>query len=789
MKFSEQWLREFVSPPGDTAALVHQLTMQGLEVEGTEPAGPLLDKVVVARVLGVTPHPGADRLRVCRVDVGGAEAQIVCGAPNVRTGGVYAVALPGARLPGDLDIRPTRLRGVESAGMLCSGAELGMADRSDGLLELEEGIAPGTPVSSALDLADQVIDVKVTANRADCFSVTGIARDLAAALDLPFLEPQVVAVPPASQSVVPVLIENPVDCPRFGLRVIRDVDPAAVSPFWLRERLRRSGIRAIHPVVDVTNYVMLELGQPMHAYDLDRVADGLVVRRARPGEQLELLTGDCLTLDDGALVIAGPGAAVGLAGIMGGAGTGVTASTRHILLEAAFFTPGVIAGRARRFGLQTDAATRFERGVDPGGQERALERATALLLGIAGGKPGPCQVSGRPAVGPPPLILRRARLSRVLGQTVADAEVEAILRRLGMEVTAERDGWRVSPPSFRFDIGAEIDLVEEVARIYGYERIASTPGLHATRLGHVPASRIPVDRARTMLVDRGYQEAITYSFIDGDLDRQFAGGRAGVALLNPLSAELGVMRQTLWAGLLQSVRHNLARQQRRVRLFEYGVRFLPAAGGLTEESLLAGVAQGSTLPEQWDGNGAPADFFDVKSDVEAVLALVAPTQEWQFVAGEHPALQPGRTARILRGGNAVGWIGVLHPRLVAVFDLPGPPVLFELAGQVLQGARQPVYEGMSRFPVVRRDIAVLVSRETPVAALQAAIAEAAGTVLREVVVFDIFAGERIDPGQKSVALGLILQETSRTLTDADADRIIGCVVQRLALDFGAKIRE
>ena len=668
MKFSEQWLREFANPAGDTAALVHQLTMQGLEVEGTEAAGPVLDHVVAGRVIAVVPHPDADRLRLCRVDVGGSEVQIVCGAPNVREGGVYPAALPGALLPGGLAIKATRLRGLESAGMLCSATELGLTERAEGLLELDRNLPPGTPVGAALRLDDQILDLKVTPNRADCFSVAGIARDLAAALSLPFEAPEREPIAPTIPSMVPARIADAVACPRFGLRVIRDLDPAAASPLWLRERLRRSGVRAINPVVDVTNYVMLEMGQPMHAYDLEKISEGLVVRRALPDEELQLLSGEWVTLDPDVLVIADATAAVGLAGIMGGNRTGVTANTRHVLLEAAFFAPAAIAGRARRFGLQTDAATRFERGVDPTVQEWGLERATALLLASAGGQPGPCIVTGE-AVAPAAVVeLRRSRLDRVLGQAIPDADVESILVRLGMEVTSTGSGWRVRPPACRFDVHTEIDLVEEVARIFGYDRIQARPGLQVMRLGDVPARCVPVDRVRTTLVERGYQEAITYSFIEATLDRHLAGGSAGVGLLNPLSADLAVMRQTLWAGLLQAARHNLARQQRRVRLFEYGVRFLPGPEEVTEEAVLAGVAHGTTVPEQWGTPGTPADFFDVKADVEAVLSLVAHPGAWSFLPAEHLALQPGRTARILRGNQAVGWIGVLHPQLVTALD-------------------------------------------------------------------------------------------------------------------------
>ena len=794
MKVSEHWLREMASPPGDTAALIQQLTMQGLEVESVEAAAIVSAHVVVARVLEVVPHPNADRLRVCQVDVGENVTQIVCGAPNVRAGGLYPAALPGATLPGGLTIGSATLRGVQSEGMLCSAVELGLARpdsdaRGEGLLELDAGLSPGTSIAAALHLDDQILDLKITPNRADCFSVVGVARDLAATTGVPFRAPVTHRIPAQDETLVPVSIEDPAASPVFAMRTVRHLQPDVASPFWLRERLRRSGHRSIHPVVDVTNLVMLELGQPLHAYDLDKLRGGLVVRRARPGERLELLTGAEVQLDDGVLVIADDRGAIGMAGIMGGSSTAVSASTVNVLFEAAFFHPSVIAGRARRFSLQTDAATRFERGVDPTEQQRAIERATGLLMAISGGVPGPCQTAGTGAERRASVTLRRARLTQLLGHVVADAEVTEILQRLGMAVTLAADGWRVVPPAFRFDLAIEVDLIEEIARVHGYDRIPAVAGRQSTHLAESPAGVATPEQIRAVLVQRGYQEAVTYSFVDGDLDRQFAGGGLGVALVNPLSSELGTMRQSLWPGLIQAVRHNLDRQHQRVRLFELGVRFLPEQNGLREESMIAAVAVGKVLPEQWGASSSAGDFFDVKSDVEALLATVGVLHDFNLVPDEHPALQPGQSARIVRAGEHLGWLGALHPRLVALFDLGEAPVLFEVAAESVVRGRRASYQGLSRFPTVRRDIAVVVSQETPVSFLLAAAKEAAGPALREVIVFDIFAGGSIETGQKSVALGLILQETSRTLTDADADQIVGNVVRRLAAGFGARIRQ
>ncbi len=794
MKISESWLREFASPPGDTAVLVHQLTMQGLEVESVEAAGPPLDGVVVGRVLDVAPHPNADRLRVCQVDVGTQTVQIVCGAANVRPGGLYPVALPGAILPTGMEIGRAALRGVESGGMLCSAAELGLGEpgaaaRAEGLLELDPAGRPGSPVAAALSLPDHILELKITPNRADCFSVVGVARDLAATTGLAFAEPAVPSVPDQTGSGFPVRVEDPAGSPTFLVRAVRGIHPDAKSPFWLRERLRRSGIRSIHPVVDITNLVMLELGQPLHAYDLDKLDGGIVVRRAHSGEPLQLLTGDDVRLDDECLVIAHNSGAIGLAGIMGGSGTAVSASTTNVLLESAYFAPSAIVGRARRLGLQTDASTRFERGVDPTGQRRALERATGLLLAIVGGEPGPCQIEGSGATSSRQVALRRERLARVLGEAVPDRDVETILARLGMRVMPDEDGWQVQPPAFRFDIAVEVDLIEEIARVHGYDRMTPRQGTQTTTLGNAQSTRVRSDGLRAVLVQRGYQEAMTYSFVDREQDRLLAGGQEGVPLVNPLSAELAVMRQSLWPGLVQAVRHNLARQQRRVRLFETGVRFIPGTASTTEQTVLAGIVMGTAVPEQWGEPARATDFHDVKSDLEALLTIVGAESEFDWVADVHPALQPGRAARLRRRGQPVGWLGSLHPSLIRPCGLEEAPLLFELDLGSLTATTVTAYQELSRFPAVRRDIAILVKRDTPVGRLVGAVTDAAGPALREVVVFDIFVGEHIEAGEKSVALGLILQETSRTLTDAEADKIISGVVQRLARDFSAKMRE
>ncbi|MFQ5635427.1 MAG: phenylalanine--tRNA ligase subunit beta [Gammaproteobacteria bacterium] len=792
MKISESWLREWVDPDVDSSGLAHRLTMLGLEVDEVEQVAPPLEKVVVGEVEHVAQHPNADRLRVCRVGVGSAESlSIVCGAPNVRAGGWYPVALVGAVLPGGLKIRKSKLRGEVSAGMLCSGVELGISEDADGILELDGPLVAGTPVTQALDLDDCIIDLDLTPNRADCFSVLGVARDLAAGEGLAFSEPGTGSAAATSRSTLPVKLTAGAGCGRFVGRVIENFDQHAATPLWLRERLRRSGIRPVSPVVDVTNFVMLELGQPLHAYDLDELAGGIVVRRATDGEGLVLLDGREVTLDAETLVIADDRGAIGMAGIMGGASTAVADTTTNVFLEAAFFEPDVIAGRARRFGMHTDASVRFERGVDPEHQARAIERATQILLDFAGGEAGPLTEQRLDAHLPRtvPVRLRYSRLTAVLGHQIAAAEVETLLAGLSMTVVADGNEWLVTPPPARFDIHLEEDLIEEVVRLYGYDRIPKNPGGLRTTLGRHSERQVPVERVRTTLVARGYQEAMTYSFVKDGQGQLFGAERSGPRLANPISAELAVMRQSLWPGLVQALRHNLNRQQARVRLFEIGTRFLQQDTDIIEENMISGLIAGGAYPEHWDTAARPADFFDLKADLEALFALSGSGASFDFVAATHPVLRPGRSARVVRAGETVGWCGELHPSLTRKQQLNETPILFEFSFEPVFAARVTEYSGISKFPAVRRDIAVVVDQDVPVARLEESIRAAAGESLREVVVFDIFVGKNIETGSKSVALGLILKETSSTLKDADVEAIVQSVKRRLARDFNATIRE
>ncbi|ROR32562.1 phenylalanine--tRNA ligase subunit beta [Inmirania thermothiophila] len=792
MRFSERWLREWVDPDLDTAALAERLTMAGLEVGAVEPAAPPFEGVVVGRVRRVAPHPDAERLRVCEVDDGGPEPrQVVCGAPNVREGLHAPFARVGARLPEGVRIRRAKLRGVASEGMLCSARELGLAEQSDGLMELPADLAPGTDLREALALDDRCLEIELTPNRGDCLGIAGIAQEVAALTGAPLRAPAIEPVPAAIEDALPVELLDAEGCPRYVGRIVRGVDPAAETPLWMRERLRRSGIRSLGPLVDVTNYVLLELGQPMHAFDLARLRGGIRVRRAEAGERLRLLDGREVALDPEVLVIADHTGPVALAGIMGGEASGVGPETRDVLLESAFFAPRAILGRARRYGLQTDAGYRFERGVDPELQRTAMERATALLLEICGGRAGPVIEAVAPEHLParPRVRLRHRRLERVLGAAVPAGEVEAILERLGMEVTPTGEGWEVVPPSRRFDIAIEEDLVEEVARVRGYDRVPEAlPAMPAAMLP-CPEGRVALARVRAALVDRGYQEAITFSFVDPAVQAVLDPGRAPLRLANPISSEMAVMRTTLWAGLLGALRHNRNRQRERVRLFEVGLRFLPGEEGLVQEPMVAGVAAGDALPEQWGEPRRPVDFYDVKADVEALLSLTGWNQEVMFVPEHHPALHPGQSARIERAGRTVGWMGALHPAAERELDLKGGAILFELSLATLEETGIPRFRPISRHPAIRRDLAVVVDEATPAAAVAGVVREAAGELLVGLTVFDVYRGKGIEPTKKSLALGLTLQAQARTLKDEEVDAVMERVTRLLGERLGAALRD
>ncbi len=792
MKFSEQWLREWVNPDLDSEGLAEQLTMAGLEVDSIEPAAPAFQGVVVGEVLSVEPHPQADKLKLCQVDVGAEEPlAIVCGAANVKPGIKVPTAVLGAVLPGNFKIKKAKLRGVTSFGMLCAAQELGLAESSEGLLVLDDAAPVGEDLRRWLQLDDTIIEVDFTPNRGDCLSIAGLARELGALCQSDVHRPDIQPVESDVEDAFEVEIQAPEDCPRYLGRVIRGIDPQASTPLWMQERLRRSGLRSLGPLVDVTNYVLLELGQPMHAFDLDRLQGRVVVRRARNDERLRLLDGATIELDQELLVIADETAPQALAGIMGGADSAVSETTRDVFLECAFFAPDAIRGKGRRFGLQTDSSYRFERGVDFALQHRAMERATALILQIAGGQAGPviehCSQAHLPQRRP--VLLRRERLRQVLGIEVSDAQVEDALRRLGMALEEDPSGWRATPPSYRYDIAIEVDLIEEIGRIHGYDNIPlALPQGELRTLGR-PEARVTPAQIRRLLVDRGYQETINYSFVDPASQALLDPDTPPLALNNPISSEMSVMRTTLWASLLKVLAYNHARQQERIRLFEQGMRFLPADGDVEQQLMVAGAILGSALPKHWSNEGHRADFFDIKSDVEAILGLTRRSAEFIFERAAHPALHPGQCARIRRAGEAVGWLGALHPQVQQTLDLPAGVLVFELEYETLAQGKVPRFSPIAKFPSIRRDLALVVDDEMPAANLRKCLEESLAPVLKELEIFDVYRGKGVPEGKKSLAFALTLQDDEQTLTDDEVEALIQDTLATLKQTTGATLRE
>ncbi len=791
MKFSENWLREIVNPGVGRDELCRRLTMAGLEVENIEILGAGLEGVVVAEIVACEPHPNADKLRVCKVAIGkGEPVQIVCGAPNARVGLKAPLATIGAKLPNGIEIKKAALRGVESNGMLCSAKELNLEADASGLMELPDDAPVGRPLTEYLGLPDASIELKLTPNRPDCLGLRGLADDVAALFDAPVHEPASNPVAATSTAQREVRLEAGTDCPRYCGRVIEGIDATAKSPLWLASRLRRSGVRPISAIVDVTQYVMLELGQPMHAYDAGSLHGSIHVRRARADETLKLLDGNEAKLDAECLLITDDKAPLGLAGIMGGLDSRVTDATQNVFLEAAHFAPAAIMGRARKFGLHTDASHRFERGVDPELPRVAIERATALLIAIAGGKPGPVIEAVLPEHLPrcAAVRLRRNRLARVLGMSVADAEVERILRALGMRVDTVADGWLATPPSRRFDIAIEEDLIEEIARVHGYERVPTHAPSGELRLALRSEAQVAPVRVRAQLAARGYREAICYSFVARDLLRCWSMEEAAVALANPLSADLGVMRTSLLPGLIEALKRNLNRQQERVRLFETGLVFTQRASELKQVPRLAAVACGRAMPESWTGDKRQLDFYDLKADLDTTLALGGRRGQIEFLPAGEAWLHPGRSAEVRIDGVSAGVVGSLHPRLLKALDLDDDVLVFELDLARVYAGKLPQARGLSRFPSVRRDIAIVVPELAIYAHIESTVRAELGKSLSELLVFDQYCGPNLGLGVKSLAIGLILQDDSRTLTDEDADHCVARAVAALERECGARLR-
>ncbi|MCG8371612.1 MAG: phenylalanine--tRNA ligase subunit beta [Proteobacteria bacterium] len=792
MKIAESWLREWVNPDLTTEALGHRLTMLGLEVDGIEIEGEGIDEVIVAEVVECGRHPDADKLSVCRVSDGGDELiDVICGAPNVRIGLKTPLARPGVTLPNGLTLRKATIRGVESNGMLCSAVELGLGDESDGIMELPPAAEAGEALVRLLGLPDAIFDVDLTPNRGDCFSVLGIARDVAALTGAELKDSAVGSIDATIDDVYPVELVEPAGCPRFAGRLVKGIDAAATSPLWMIERLRRAGLRGISPVVDVTNYVMLELGQPLHAYDAALLQGPIRPRLAKTGEKLTLLDEKEIELDDDTLIVTDDSGPIGMAGIMGGLSTAVSDETTDVFFEAAFWPPDFMAGRARAYGMHTDASLRFERGVDPEGQGRAVARATELLVGIAGGHAGPLIVDSADAHIPrrEAIALRRDRIEQLLGLGIEDAEVVRILESLRMQIDETDSGWSVLAPSHRFDIRYEVDLIEEIARIRGYDSIPETTLSAESPLGTVTETRIEMERVGATLIARDYQEVVNYSFVDAGANARFTGTESELVLSNPISSELSVMRASLWPGLVATASANVARQQDRVRIFEVSRSYHGTLEAHFETVRIAGLASGPVAPEQWGFKSQDIDFFDVKADVEAILSLAAGKDELRFAAAGHPALQPGQAAEIYRGETPVGVVGKLHPRLAAEYDLKRAVYVFELDAEKAFAASAPTAAAVSRFPAIRRDIAVVVDDDVTADQLADAVASSAPELIRDVRIFDVYVGGTIEAGRKSVAIGLILQETSRTLTDDDADTAMAAAIAELKNKFAAELRD
>ncbi|VAW64117.1 Phenylalanyl-tRNA synthetase beta chain [hydrothermal vent metagenome] len=790
MKISQNWLHEWVNPQTDLDEFCATITMAGLEVDSIEPAAGEFTNIVVAKVTAVEKHPDADKLNVCKVNTGKEELQIVCGAANVREGLVVACATIGAVLPGNFKIKKSKLRGVESFGMLCSEKEMGLAEQADGLMELPEDAPIGTDIRDYLQLNDTIIEVDLTPNRADCLSVAGVAREVATLYSSEINAVEAGKVTVGIDDTFSVSVSATQACPRYTGRVIRNVNTQATTPLWMVEKLRRAGIRSLGPCVDVTNFVMIELGQPMHAFDLDVLNGGIQVRMANIGEKITLLDGKEVQATENTLIIADEKKALALAGIMGGENSGVSDSTQHLFLESAHFNPLAIAGKAREYGLHTDSSHRFERGVDPELPIIALERATQLLMDICGGQAGPVvdETSAANLPAREPIQLRLDRVNRMLGIEFDAAEVESILTKLGMTLSAQKGGWMVTAPSYRFDIAIEADLIEEIIRIHGYNNIPRKLPTYQPAMKRLVEAQIDLQRVKDVLVERGYFEAISYSFVDPKWQAAIDPDIAPVKLANPISADLSVMRTSIWPGLLKAVQHNLNRQQPRVRLFETGLTFVKQGDELVQNAKISGAITGNIETEQWGAGERKIDFFDAKSDLEAILALGG-LKNIYFEKTAHSALHPGQSAQIFKNNEAIGWIGALHPNTQKTLDITPTVYVFEVDQKALLEGAVPTFNALSKFPEVRRDLAVLVKQEIAVEDLVKSIKSVTSEILQEILLFDVYTGVNIEAGLKSVALGLILQGFSSTLTDEDVDKEINSIVSVLNDNYGATLRE
>ncbi len=794
MRVSENWLREWVNPAVNIQQLADTLTMAGLEVDSIEPAAPPFSGVVVAKVIEVTAHPDATKLHICSINDGSGErATVICGASNVREGLNVAFAKVGSVLPNDFKIEAKTIRGVESFGMLCSATELGLAETSQGILELSEDHKLGTDVFESFALKDFVIDIDLTPNRSDCLSVQGIAREVSALLDTELEKTtSVTKTDSLSQTTFPVSIKAAKDCPRYVGRVIEGISGTVQSPLWMQEKLRRAGIRSINAIIDITNYVMLELGQPMHAFDLNKLDAEIVVRFAKPSESLELLDGQVVELSTDDLVIADAKKPVALGGIMGGSCTAVDDETTNIFLESAFFKPNTIAGKARRYGLHTDSSHRFERGVDPGLAQLAIERATQLILELVGGTAGPIICEEKTSALPKPveINLAHAKVEALLGINISIAEIQELLKRLHCEVQIDGTSMRVIPPSFRFDLTMDVDLIEEIARLVGYENI---PGVVKADLSCKKTATTSVNKLaliKQVLVSRGFHEIISFSFVDQKIETLLNPKHNAKLLANPISQEMSVMRSSIWPGLIKAAQYNLNRQQTRIRIFEHGLQFLQTDQGLMQLPILSGLVSGDCEPQQWGAKPRNVDFYDIKGDVERILDIAL--QHYGRMCFEilhDPALHPGQAAQIISNNKSIGRVGRLHPRIQSALDIDQPFFLFELQlSDLLKKSSEIVFEPLSKYPSIRRDITLIVDETINAAQICSNIEQMKIPILQTIEIFSVYTGKGIPETKKSISLGLILQEFSRTLTDKEIEQTISLIISQLKIRVGAEIR-
>ena len=792
MKISENWLRSLVNPQISTDELVEVLTMAGLEVDGTEAIGADLAGVLVGKIVAAEQHPEADKLQVCTVDIGQDEnLQIICGAPNAREGIKVAVATIGCTLPGDFKIKKAKLRGVHSFGMLCSGKELELSDDHDGIMELTNEAQIGQELVDHLGMKDISIDVDLTPNRGDCLGIKGVAREVGVLTKSEVNDIEIKAVNSSIEDKIGIDLSAGQANSRFVARVIKGINLNVETPDWMKARLLGSDIRSIDPVVDVTNYVMLELGHPMHAFDLNNIKGQLEVRYAKEGEQLLMLDDKIVKLRADTLVVADQEKALSMAGIMGGKYSGINENTTDIVLEAAHWDPIEIAGKARSYGMHTDASHRFERGVDYNLCADTIERATELLLAIVGGQAGPIvdKVDEEYFPKAKQVKLRRTRIERLLGISLSDDQVEDILTRLGMNLTNNDQGWLVDVPSSRFDISIEADLIEELVRIFGYNNVPTRKPVGEFSMIRKQENKIGKTKISQLLVDRGYQEAITYTFIDKHSQQLIDSNIEPLPLVNPISSDLGVMRSSLWPGLLKSLEYNLKRQHDHIKFFETGLKFIPTEEGLTQTPVIAGAICGRRTPESWEPSNISFDFYDLKADVESIIQLSAATEQFSFVAAQREGLHPGQTAEIMRNGKRCGYIGKIHPETQKAFDIEQPVFLFELELKRVTKRKLPQFQSLSKFPSIRRDLAILVKENVTSSQIVDLIGQTVKNWLNNVVIFDVYRGKGIEQGYKSIAIGIVLQKADRTFTDTEINKTIDRVISTLTDKLGAVLRD